>query len=256
MLIKKQDDSINYVDECVNVGYSHLVFKNTGNHFTWKKVTTLVNNIIVGKLWIDNVGEMDIINHTTKDICKLKYFQYSYFSKDVPHKVTGVITDSNSQARWVLSGTWTGKIEGGPVESTSDRHTHSHHMETHNMKVLWQRKMPPAYMEKMYNFTELAIELNENESDVAPTDSRRRPDQRLMEEGRWDEANQEKLRLEDKQRHSRKIRETQGNGIDIFKPKWFVKQFDSMTHSDMHIFTNEYWEAKLKQDWSRCDDIF
>jgi hypothetical protein len=47
---------------------------------------------------------MEIINHTTNDICKLKYFQYSYFSKDVPHKVTGVITDSNSQARWVLSG--------------------------------------------------------------------------------------------------------------------------------------------------------
>ena len=36
-------------------GYSNLIFKNTGNHFTWKKVTTLVNNIIVGKLWIDNV---------------------------------------------------------------------------------------------------------------------------------------------------------------------------------------------------------
>ncbi len=47
---------------------------------------------------------MDIINHTTKDVCKLKYFQYSYFSKDVPRKVTGVITDANSQARWVLSG--------------------------------------------------------------------------------------------------------------------------------------------------------
>ncbi len=37
-------------------GYSHLIFKNTGNHFTWRKVTTLVNNIIVGKLWIDNVS--------------------------------------------------------------------------------------------------------------------------------------------------------------------------------------------------------
>lgn len=47
---------------------------------------------------------MDIVNHTTKDVCKLKYFQYSYFSKDVPRKVTGVITDVNSQARWVLSG--------------------------------------------------------------------------------------------------------------------------------------------------------
>jgi hypothetical protein len=47
---------------------------------------------------------MDIINYTTKDVCKLKYFQYSYFSKDVPRKVTGVVTDANSQARWVLSG--------------------------------------------------------------------------------------------------------------------------------------------------------
>lgn len=47
---------------------------------------------------------MDIINHTTKDVCKLKYFPYSYFSKDVPRKVTGVITDNAGQAHWVLSG--------------------------------------------------------------------------------------------------------------------------------------------------------
>lgn len=236
------------------LGYSHLLFKNTGNHFTWRKVTTLVNNIIVGKLWIDNVGEMDIINNTTKDVCKLKYFQYSYFSKDAPHKVTGVITDAGGQARWVLTGTWTEKIEGGPVESTSGRHAHSHHMETRNMKLLWQRKMPPAYLEKMYNFTELAIELNEEEPGVAPTDSRHRPDQRFMEVGRWDEANQEKLRLEEKQRQTRRAREV--NGHDNYQSKWFKKQHDPLTNSDMHIYTNEYWECKQKQDWSRCDDIF
>ncbi len=46
---------------------------------------------------------------------------------------------------------------------------------------------------KVSNFTELAVELNEDEAGVASTDSRRRrPDQRLMEETRWDEANQEK----------------------------------------------------------------
>ena len=38
-------------------------------------------------------------------------------------------------------------------------------------------------MEKMYNFSRLAIELNEPEDGVAPTDSRLRPDQRLMENG-------------------------------------------------------------------------
>lgn len=47
---------------------------------------------------------MDIINHTTKDVCKLKYFPYSYFSSDSAHKVTGVITDVDQKPRWVLSG--------------------------------------------------------------------------------------------------------------------------------------------------------
>lgn len=59
----------------------------------------------------------------------------------------------------------------------------------------------------MYYFTALALTLNEPEEGVAPTDSRRRPDQRLMEEGRWDEANGEKQRLEEKQRSVRRERE-------------------------------------------------
>lgn len=59
----------------------------------------------------------------------------------------------------------------------------------------------------MYYFSTLALTLNEPEEGVAPTDSRRRPDQRLMEEGRWDEANAEKQRLEEKQRIVRRERE-------------------------------------------------
>lgn len=59
----------------------------------------------------------------------------------------------------------------------------------------------------MYFFSSLALTLNEPEEGVAPTDSRRRPDQRLMEEGHWDEANAEKQRLEEKQRTTRRERE-------------------------------------------------
>ena len=47
------------------------------------------------------------------------------------------------------------------------------------------------------------------EDGVSPTDSRLRPDQRLMEEGRWDEANTEKVRLEEKQRAVRRQREAE-----------------------------------------------
>lgn len=63
--------------------------------------------------------------------------------------------------------------------------------------------------DRMYNFTSLAITLNEPEEGVAPTDSRLRPDQRAMEEGRWDDANKLKQELEEKQRAARKKREAE-----------------------------------------------
>ena len=72
-------------------------------------------------------------------------------------------------------------------------------------KTVWNRPESERY----YNFTELACQLNEEEEGVAPSDSRKRPDQRLMENGLWDEANDEKLRLEEKQRTARKQRETE-----------------------------------------------
>lgn len=58
-----------------------------GNHYTWRKVSTTVHNMIVGKLWLDNHGEMEIVNHKTGDKCCLKFIPYSYFSREIPKKV-------------------------------------------------------------------------------------------------------------------------------------------------------------------------
>lgn len=63
----------------------------------------------------------------------------------------------------------------------------------------------------MYHFSALALTLNEQEEGVGMTDSRLRPDQKLMEEGRWDEANSEKQRLEEKQRAVRRRREAEAS---------------------------------------------
>lgn len=63
--------------------------------------------------------------------------------------------------------------------------------------------------EKMYHFTQLAIELNEPEEGIALSDSRLRPDLRLMEEAKWDEANKFKVQLEEKQRATRRRREAE-----------------------------------------------
>lgn len=131
----------------------------------------------------------------------------------------------------------------------------------------------------MYNFTELAVQLNEPETDVAPTDTRLRPDQRLMENANWDEANKEKLRLEEKQRSARKNREahqaeskentqnsienedSQANLHAIMmandhEPAWFKKTIDPYTNQPIHVTNNEYWDCKDRQDWKRCPDLF
>jgi hypothetical protein len=128
--------------QVVPLGTSHLEFKKTGHHFTWRKVATFVKNIIVGKLWIDNVGEMDIVNHKTKDVCHLKFFPYSYFSREPPRKVTGIITDSNNVARYVLNGTWTDQIEGAPVLNPQVV-TEQTQLNTGTSKILWRRRFPP-----------------------------------------------------------------------------------------------------------------
>uniref|UniRef100_A0A3B1ITX5 Oxysterol-binding protein n=1 Tax=Astyanax mexicanus TaxID=7994 RepID=A0A3B1ITX5_ASTMX len=195
------------------LGSIHCIFDKSNNHYSWKKVTTTVHNIIVGKLWIDQSGEIDVINHRTGDRCHLKFAPYSYFSRDVARKVTGVVTDKDGKAHYVLSGTWDEKMECSRVMQSSrggENGTEGRQKtvyQTLKARELWRKNPLPEGAENMYYFTQLALTLNEQEDGVAPTDSRRRPDQRLMEQGMWDEANAEKQRLEEKQRSVRRERE-------------------------------------------------
>lgn len=191
--------------QIIPLGIAHLEFDETKNHYTWRKVTTTVHNIIVGRLWVDNHGEMDIKNHTTGDLCHLKYSAYSYFSREPPRKVTGVINDVAGETKFVLRGLWDDYIEGAKVLNTTQNKGKTVY-ETGRHRVLWKRQLYPE-LEKCYNMTRLAIEFNDMEEGVAPTDSRHRPDQRLMEIGNWDKANQIKVKLEEKQRAARRQRE-------------------------------------------------
>ncbi|RCN48652.1 Oxysterol-binding protein [Ancylostoma caninum] len=247
----------------IPVGYTHVFFPGTKNHYSYKKITTTVHNIIVGKLWIDNHGDMEIINHGTGDKCVVKFFPYSYFSRETPRKIYGVVENSDGEPQLVVQGTWdkcvdmykvirsTGSGEKTKIETDSEP------------QRIWTVNPPYPGSERMHNFTRLAIELNEPEPGVAPTDSRLRPDQRLMEEGRWDEANKKKLQLEEKQRAVRRKREAemekamqQGLSYEEYQPKWFQKTQDELTGTLIHKFLGAYWDCKEKGDWSGCPSIF
>uniref|UniRef100_A0A0X3P3L3 Oxysterol-binding protein n=1 Tax=Schistocephalus solidus TaxID=70667 RepID=A0A0X3P3L3_SCHSO len=240
----------------VPVGSTHLVFSD-GHHYTWSKVTITVHNIIVGRLWIENHGETVIQNHSTQHFCRMQYESRSYFSRDADRRVTGIVKDADGTPKFKIEGVWNSNVRGFPLNADGSP--------ADSPMTLWSVAPLPPNAEEMYNFTKLAIELNEPEDGVAPTDSRLRPDQRLMEEGLWDEANTEKERLEAKQRLKRKIwEEAEASGTTNFnpsigppyKPVWFSPIFDKYTNENCHVFTDEYWQAKAKQDWSRCPDIY
>ncbi len=124
-------------------------------------------------------------------------------------KVTGAVSDKAGKVHGIINGTWDEFIEYAPVVNNTPASSGGGKpvLETGPPIQLWRVSPLPPDAEKMYNFTQFAIQLNdtpENEVNLCPTDCRLRPDQRLMEEGRWDEANAEKARLEDKQRLRRR----------------------------------------------------
>lgn len=246
------------------MGNAFAVFNKSDRKYTWRKVTTTVNNIIVGKLWVDQHGDMEIkgLNEASGFKCILKYIPYSYFSREVQRRVKGFVMNREGEVKWIIEGTWDNKIQIARVLSTEPSSTHENpQYSTEPFQVIWQRVKPAPDSEKYYNFTLLAAQLNEMEEGVAPTDSRLRPDQRLMEEGRWNESNHEKVRLEEKQRSKRKQRETEaekaasaGKPFPPYEPVWFSQQHDG--DSIVHVHTGNYWEHKARQDWSKCPNIY
>ncbi|XP_026284564.1 oxysterol-binding protein 1 isoform X2 [Frankliniella occidentalis] len=248
--------------QIIPLGTSHLEFDSSGNHYTWRNVTTTVHNIIVGKLWVDQHGDTDIINHKDGIKCHLKYIPYSYFTRDCQRKVKGCVMDKDENVKWIVTGTWDDKVEIAPVTSV-EGDSNNPVYRTGPYIVAWQRRQPLPESEKYYNFTELASQLNEEEDGVAPTDSRLRPDQRLMESQRWDEANTEKVRLEEKQRAVRRKREAEaeaasaaGQSYPPYEPIWFKKEKEPWTGQICHIYNGNYWVCKEKQQWDVCPDIF
>uniref|UniRef100_A0A3Q0KGE2 Oxysterol-binding protein n=1 Tax=Schistosoma mansoni TaxID=6183 RepID=A0A3Q0KGE2_SCHMA len=234
------------------VGTCHLVFRRTGHHYTWHKIPLTVHNIIVGRLWIDNSGEMDIINHNTGEKCHLSYKPYSYFSNDKPRRVTGAVLDKSGDVRYVLNGTWDDSLEYAPVVSTRHSRNGKPVLETGPARVLWQSNPLPPDAERMYCFTRLALQLNEPEEDVCPTDSRLRPDQRLMEAGRWDEANRAKVELEELQRQRRRQMAAELAAQSLASSK---QDETSDTHSKSDSSVSEQYNSQSSPSVSNFLDI-
>ncbi|EFO19328.1 hypothetical protein LOAG_09167 [Loa loa] len=222
-------------------GIASIFFPETKSFYYWtmKDIKTFVKGFIIGPITVHNEGNCIIMNQPDGINCVFNLTRHKFFSSDNERTFTGKICDKFGKELYSLTGDWSQKciVEG---------------------QVIWTRNAQPNESELMYNYTTLAIELNEPEENVAPTDSRLRPDMRMMENGDWDAANQEKGRLEEKQRiDTKKYQDMLENGQKIVeRPIWFKKCFDRSCGTSRYIYQGQYWKCKEKKDWSRSPNIF
>ncbi|KAK4433675.1 Oxysterol-binding protein-related protein 1C [Sesamum alatum] len=225
------------------VGILTLEFDD-GEVFQWSKVTTSIYNLILGKLYCDHYGTMRIQGNRDYS-CKLKFKEQSIIDRN-PHQVQGIVQDKSGKTVATLFGKWDESMHYVSGDCSSKGKGHESLSEAH---LLWKRSKPPKFPTR-YNFTRFAMTLNELvpglKEKLPPTDSRLRPDQRCLENGEYEMANAEKLRLEQRQRQARKMQESG------WKPRWFAKD----KGSDTYRYVGGYWEARDRGKWDACPDIF
>lgn len=225
--------------------FSRLEFTSTGTSFTFSRPITSVHNLIIGKLYVEHSGEVSIVGEGKAAgwKCVLNYQPSSFFTKE-QRQVKGTVKDPSGNLKLHLMARWDEKLEMCPVSNSSGKRG-----SVDQSKVIWRKRSPPSDSYLYYNFTSFASQLNEMEAGVAPTDSRHRPDQRLMEDGDWDESNREKVRLEELQRDRRRLNQ------DV-QPLWFIRTKDQLTGEVIYKYKGNYWDCKSKRDWSKCPAIF
>uniref|UniRef100_A0A7N5ZZU1 Oxysterol-binding protein n=1 Tax=Anabas testudineus TaxID=64144 RepID=A0A7N5ZZU1_ANATE len=219
--------------EIVPVGTTHVTLPEFGDHYEWNKVTSCIHNILSGQRWIEHYGEISIRN-SSSDICqcKITFVKAKYWNSSV-NEVEGAITDQKGKVIHKLFGKWHEAVFCGDPPSAT---------------CIWRANAIPVNHEQYYGFTKFAIELNELDSSLKllpPTDTRLRVDQRLLEEGNLEAADEQKQRIEQLQRERRRVLEESNT---THQPKFFRRSKD-----DTWVSNNTYWELRKDPGFAQID---
>jgi hypothetical protein len=224
------------------VGIMHYRPKCDNFHYYWNKPVTTIHNLIFGELWADHEGDVFVRCHETGDYAKVVFSSYSSVGRKYK-EIRGGVYNAKDKQVLELRGAW---------------HTHFEYRRLDVKNSDWVRIWTAApridNWEKQFGFTLFSLTLNELDKTVTcPTDSRFRPDQRYLEDNDLEKAAEEKHRLEEKQRAARRIREETG---ETWSPVWFEYKLDEDLNISYFTYNGRYWNAKLKNDYSACPDIF
>ncbi|PSR90347.1 oxysterol-binding protein [Coniella lustricola] len=214
--------------------------------YSWNIATMFLRNVVMGEKYVEPVGDMSVLNEDSGAKAVVEFRSKGMFggrSEDVQIDTYGADGKSTGLA---LTGNWTASlkvVEGGKAG-----------------EEIWRVGALVDNAAATYGMTLFAAGLNEittlEKGKLPPTDTRLRPDQRLWEDGKLDDAEEWKVKLEEAQRSRRKQAEDQG--VE-YKPKWFAKVDTDGEGEEVWKLKggkDGYWEERARGQWTGVEPIF
>lgn len=224
--------------EITNIGRCYVNFSNFNENIVFTKPLAVVRNLILGTIIIDMMGKFTVSNDQG-DVCEVEMIPST---SGVQGNLKGVCKDVYGKKNLIIEGNWLDNI-------------YVVNPETNEKKIIW--KIIPSSDAKNYYFQPYSFDLNnlteEMKSALPRTDSRFRPDQRLMEKQEIDAAADEKHRLEEKQRATRKTNKEKGI---VPKPLYFDETYDDVSGELIYKYKGNYFEDRKNKNLSHFPDIF
>uniref|UniRef100_A0A4W4ENQ5 Oxysterol-binding protein n=1 Tax=Electrophorus electricus TaxID=8005 RepID=A0A4W4ENQ5_ELEEL len=217
--------------EIIPTGMVNVTLPKYGDHYEWNKVVTCVQNVLSQQRYLEHYGEVVIRNlNNSLCTCNITFVKSRYWGSDTnKNAVQGQVLDQSGNVVHRFGGFW---HEGIFCDTLP------------NPQCIWKPHLQPKDYNLYYGFSSFAMEMNELTPDLTPllplTDTRLRPDQRLLEEGEVKEADKKKDEVEEKQRARRKLLAKKG---EEHIPRFFRKSVDDAGR-EVWLTNGTYWKLR------------
>lgn len=219
------------------VGRTRIRLERTGEVYNICPPPSRVNNVLVGRTWVDTFGAMQVQNLNTGASALIKFKECNMFGMG-RWEVGGDILGADGEVKYHLKGHWNDKVSvvkagaaGGAAGAGGEE------------KVLWTKDPMPEDGGGKYgfsDFTRLQCAAESCPPGLLASDSRLRPDRAALEAGNNAEAGSAKHALEEMQRGERKLREDKGDAA--WAPRWFKLAEHAHLHELEQDVGTAVWE--------------
>ncbi|KAJ1326722.1 Oxysterol-binding protein like protein 3 [Microdochium nivale] len=223
----------------------------TDEFYSWNIATMYLRNVVMGEKYIEPVNNMTVNNESSGAKATIDFPSKGVFGGRSEEVKVDIYDENGNTVGLGLTGTWTTSlrmVEGGKAGAD-----------------IWTAGDLVPKANSTYGLTTFAASLNEittiEKDRLPPTDSRLRPDQRFAEQGKLDDAEEWKVKLEEAQRVRRRELEERG---EPYQPKWFTLAAGDESGAGgeseevwrFKTGKDSYWDRRAAGDWKGVDEIF